>query len=402
MNEWVKKNFSELGYTYNGLSGKTKADFGSGAPYIPYMNIFSNEKVNVDAFEYVCVGNNERQNAVKVGDALFTTSSETPEEVGMSSVLTKDAGAVYLNSFCFGLRFYKPSEFIPEFLAYALRSFRIRHQMFIAAQGSTRHNLSKENFNKMTLFYPTSLDEQRHIADILTSADEAITASRTLVEKYTAIKHGLMGDLLDKGKHVKISSFATIVGGSTPNTNDSQYWDGSNVWITPTDLSAIKSIFIDTSQRRVTDAGVKKATGTLIPKNTVIISCRAPVGYCAVVTTPFAFNQGCKAIIGKGFNSLYLYYQLSRVKDALERVSSGTTFLELPKKELERFEVTLPTLEEQCRIANILTAADTRLTIERNHLQKLENIKRGLMDDLLTNKVRTDSILHKHTGRQCV
>ena len=208
-----------------------------------------------------------------------------------------------------------------------------------------------------------------------------------------------MTDLLDNGAYVKISSFATVVGGNTPNTNDSQYWDGSNVWITPTDLSVLDLTFIGTSQRRVTDAGVKKATGTLIPKNTVIISCRAPVGYCAVVTTPFTFNQGCKAIIGKGFNSLYLYYQLSRAKDALERVSSGTTFLELPKKELERFEVTLPTLEEQCRIANILTAADTKLTSEREHLKKLENIKRGLMNDLLTNKVSTNSILHKHKGR---
>src|SRR5690606_29055719 len=104
MGEWKEIELGNLGQTYSGLSGKTKEDFGSGKPYIPYLNIFSNSKINPNALELVEISPTERQNRVQHGDIFFTTSSETIEEVGMTSVLLNDLGEVYLNSFCFGFR----------------------------------------------------------------------------------------------------------------------------------------------------------------------------------------------------------------------------------------------------------------------------------------------------------
>jgi type I restriction enzyme S subunit len=192
-----------------------------------------------------------------------------------------------------------------------------------------------------------------------------------------------------------------IIGGSTPNTNEIKYWNGNYIWITPTDLSKMDTQYIDNSERKVSGYGLQKTTGNLIPANSVIISCRAPVGYCAVVTVPFTFNQGCKAIICNDINSLYLFYQISHSKQLLERVSSGTTFLELPKKELERFEILLPDLPEQERIANVLAAADDAITTSRALLEKYIAIKQGLMLDLLHNgeKVKLGNCMKIYHGK---
>lgn len=259
--------------------------------------------------------------------------------------------------------------------------------------GSGLPNIQRKMVEAFPVYYPVDIKEQRCIATVLTSTDEAIAASRALVKKFTVVKQGLMQNLLVIGELTRLDKVCSyIIGGSTPNTHESKYWGGSNIWITPTDLSVLNSQYISNSERKLTDAGLKRATGKLVPANSIIISCRAPVGYCAVVTEPFSFNQGCKALVCKDVNPLFLYYQLSAAKNHLERFASGTTFLELPKKELERFRIHCPSLPEQQRIAEILTAADERLSAERERLRKLEDIKRGLMDDLLTNRVSTDQL----------
>ena len=126
-----------------------------------------------------------------------------------------------------------------------------------------------------------------------------------------------------------------------------------------------------------------------MPVGSVIISCRAPVGYCAVSRCEFSFNQGCKAIVPfQGNEALYLYYFFKMNKDALERVSSGTTFLELPKRELTRFHVELPKdIKEQQKIAEVLSTVDTTIKKTRALIEKYKNIKAGLMQDLLTNGI---------------
>jgi len=276
------------------------------------------------------------------------------------------------------------------FLYYALAH---RQKEFTAMQsGLAQPHVYPRDIEKFILSYPIDIKEQFRIAAVLASADEAVAASRALVERYAAVKQGLMQDLLGKGKPIRLGNVCSVVGGSTPTTSEGKYWNGKHVWITPTDLSVLESVTIDGSQRHLSDEGLRRATGRLLPENSVIISCRAPVGYCAVVTVPFSFNQGCKALVCHAIHPIFLYYQLSGAKEQLENFSSGTTFLELPRRELERFEVHCPDLDEQQRIAEILLAADARLTAERERLRKLENIKRGLMDDLLTNRVSTDKL----------
>mgnify|MGYP004450732871 CR=1 FL=1 len=169
--EWKNKNLGELGETYTGLSGKTKENFGVGtSKFITYMNIFRNIKVNFSMLDLVEVGENEKQNKVIKNDLLFTTSSETPEEVGMVSVCTENIENLYLNSFCFGFRINDKESVNSEFMSYLLRSPENRLKISTLAQGSTRYNLSKSELMKMKIKIPC-IEEQNSIVKLLSNID---------------------------------------------------------------------------------------------------------------------------------------------------------------------------------------------------------------------------------------
>ncbi|EKG9658860.1 restriction endonuclease subunit S [Vibrio parahaemolyticus] len=202
--EWEEVKLGELGQTFTGLSGKTKEDFGSGAKYIPYINIFNNSSVNTAKLEKVQVGGGEKQNTVQFGDVFFTTSSETPDEVGMSSVLLSEPEEpVYLNSFCFGFRPKDTTTLVPEFMQYLLRSSRVRRSISVLAQGATRYNLSKVQLLKINLLLPTSV-EQKRIASVLTAADKEIEVLEAKLVHFKQEKKALMQQLLTGKRRVKV------------------------------------------------------------------------------------------------------------------------------------------------------------------------------------------------------
>lgn len=190
--EWEERKLGKLGETYTGLSGKTKDNFGFGkAKYITYMNVFKNIKIDIDMVDSVDVAINETQNRVLSGDILFTTSSETPEEVGMASICLFDCKDLYLNSFCFGFRLKNIESVYGEFLVYLLRSQKIRKKITILAQGSTRYNLSKNELMKMNVNIPC-LEEQQKIANFLSYIDTIIEKEKQKLEYLREWKKGLL------------------------------------------------------------------------------------------------------------------------------------------------------------------------------------------------------------------
>lgn len=189
--EWQEKKISEIGETYNGLTGKSKENFGSGKPYIQYMQIFSNSKIDIRQIGLVDVDENDNQNKAQKGDVFFTTSSETPNEIGTASVLLEDVEEVYLNSFCFGFRPNSISELIPEFAQFLFRSSQVRRKIIRLAQGSTRYNISKVEFMKQTIMLPTP-KEQLKIASFLSVIDNKLEKSNYQIEFMKNWKKGLL------------------------------------------------------------------------------------------------------------------------------------------------------------------------------------------------------------------
>ncbi len=196
------------GTTYAGLSGKTKEDFGTGEPFVTYMGVFSDGSIKTDRFDFVRLSEGESQNKVQYGDILFTTSSETPEEVGMASVLLEYLPYnLYLNSFCFGFRPSSFEELVPEYARYVFRGEEMRRRISALAQGATRYNLSKKQLVKLDILLPGKA-EQEAISQVLATSDMEISAVRHRLVYLREEKKALMQQLLTGKRRVQVDTEA--------------------------------------------------------------------------------------------------------------------------------------------------------------------------------------------------
>ena len=185
---WEQRKLGNCGATYGGLTGKTKEDFGHGnARFIPYTNVFDNPLTDTKRLEAVEIDSS--QNQVAYGDVLFTVSSETPDEVGMSSVWLSDQENVYLNSFCFGYR--QDSTFDPHYLAYMLRSSSVRSNLALLAQGISRFNISKNKVMELTVPVPSAV-EQKELGQYFTKLDHLITLHQRKLDLLKNTKKSLL------------------------------------------------------------------------------------------------------------------------------------------------------------------------------------------------------------------
>jgi type I restriction enzyme S subunit len=192
--DWEVCEMGSLGFTYGGLSGKSKKDFGHGnGLYVPFTNVMANIIVDIAKLEKVHVV--ENQNDVVNGDLLFNGSSETPEEVCFCSLVNHDVVGLYLNSFCFGFRRKDGAQYIPIYLSYWFRSSIGRKTVSIMAQGSTRYNISKRQFLQLSITLP-SIEEQTDIATILSDMDSELTVLEQKLAKARSLKQGMMQQLL--------------------------------------------------------------------------------------------------------------------------------------------------------------------------------------------------------------
>ena len=192
---WEQRKLGDLGSAYSGMTGKSRHDFGHGdARYITYLNVFSQPLLN-DQIELGLTPVDRKQTEVKSGDALFTISSEVPEEIAISAVWQSTRENVYLNSFCFGVRPYRSCDSV--YFAYALRSPSVRVSFMLLAQGISRYNISKLRALDVLLPWPSE-DEQNNVGSFFARADRLITLHQRKLEKLQRMKQALLEKLFPK------------------------------------------------------------------------------------------------------------------------------------------------------------------------------------------------------------
>ncbi|UNT62847.1 restriction endonuclease subunit S [Acinetobacter towneri] len=190
--EWEFIKLNQLGKSYNGLTGKTKDDFGNGDAYITYKQIFDNREINLKKTDKVNIQPNETQNRVIKGDLFFTTSSEIPEEVAYCSAILDDFDyPLYLNSFCFGFRPNNQNQLNSNYASFFFRSNQFRNTILHLAQGSTRFNISKTAFMDVTIALPR-VEEQTKIANFLSAIDQKVEVVAQQIEQAKIWKKGLL------------------------------------------------------------------------------------------------------------------------------------------------------------------------------------------------------------------
>ena len=393
--DWEQRKLGEVGNTFTGLSGKTKEDFGHGeGKFITYVNVFNNPVADLDGLESVEIDNKQFQ--VKAGDVLFTTSSETPEEVGMSSMWLGNADNIYLNSFCFG---YRPTiEFDNYYLAFMLRSASIRKKFQLLAQGISRYNISKNKVMEMSIPVP-SIEEQQKIGAFFKQLDDTIALYQRKLDLLKEQKKGFLQKMFPKNgakiPELRFAGFADdweqrklgdlsqdTIGGGTPKTSVTEYWNGEIPWIQSSDLANDK-LYGVLPKKFITEDAVKNSATKLIPANSIAIVTRVGVGKLAFMPYEFASSQDFLSLsnlkVDCNFGMYSIYKMLQRELNNIQ----GTSIKGITKADLLDKETFVPIkVEEQQKIGSFFKQLDDTIALHQRKLDLLKELKKGYLQKM--------------------
>lgn len=313
--------------------------------------------------------------------------------------------------------------FHQRYLFYWLLSFLGQKQIKDRITGSAQPGLSS-NFTKNFFVLRPPLPEQRKIAEILDTIDNAIEKTDAIIEKYKRIKQGLVQDLLTKGidenwqirsekthkfkdtplgripeewEVVDVYGHVNLINGGTPSTARPEFWNGNIPWLSVEDFNIGKR-WVFSSSKYITELGLKQSATKILKKGMLIISARGTVGVLAQLGVDMAFNQSCYGLDAKNKMKLlndFLYYALKHFITLFLSLAYGNVFNTITRETFKEILIPLPPFPEQQRIASILSQIDEAIEKEQAYKEKLERIKKGLMEDLLTGKVRVNHLIEE-------
>lgn len=374
-----KVRLKDIGTFYSGLSGKSKKDFSDGnALLATYRNIFNNPVLNLDIKDTVVIGNGEKQNEVMYGDILFTGSSETPEEAGMSSVvMSEPKEKIYLNSFCFGFRLNNIIEVLPSYMGYLLRSEPVRKAISKTAFGVTRFNINKNFLSEIEIPLPP-LNIQREIVSVLDSFTMLIDKMKQEVELRKKQMEYYREKLLSFEEEIRKLSFGkdfTLKAriGWQGLTKNEYLQGGEYKLITGTDFTTNYTIDFDhcvyvSKERYEQDPYIQiKEDDVLITKDGTL----GKIAYISELPMPATLNGGVFVVrgkTGKVTQRFLKYYLISNnFKNWIEQNHTAGSIMHLTQKLLEKFNIPVPSPSTQENIVSTLDAFE-------QYISKLERL----------------------------
>ena len=385
MEGWRKSYiYEECPNSYSGGTPKTteKIFYGGNIPFIRSAEIGKNKTELYITQEGL---NNSSAKMIQKGDLLIALYGANSGDIAIAKI----DGAINQAILC--LRAKENNLFI----YYTLQKNKknIVSKYLQGGQG----NLSAEII-KSIVFYIPQKTEQQKIADCLSSLDDLIEATNRKIEALKEHKRGLMQRLFPKeGKNVpelrfpefqgtkewekkKLEEIGNFIGGGTPNTNNSEYWDGEILWYTPTE---IKNARLKSSNRKITEQGLRNSSAKLLPKGAILITTRATIGDVAISEKECTTNQGFQSLVVKDseVNSFWFYWIIQH-KEELNKRASGSTFKEIGKNEIINITAYSTKKQEQQKIADCLSSLDELIEATSQKVEILKEHKKGLMQQL--------------------
>jgi type I restriction enzyme, S subunit len=305
------------------------------------------------------------------------------------------------------------SKFDKKFLLYAINSPPVRRQAIKKSMGTTRLRIRLTELKELLIPFP-SIVEQQKIAGILSRIDELIQKTDQFIEQAQRLKKGLMQRLLTKGighvefkkvmwhygKEIEIPKGWNVVllddvsnrgTGHTPDAKKLEYYNGGIKWISLADSNRLDHLYISDTTKEISEMGIENSSAVKHPPGTVVMSRDAGVGKSAILKSEMAVSQHfvswrCKECLDNHF----LYYLLQFWKPLFESIAIGTTIKTIGLPFFKKLRIVLPTVEEQKRIASILVSTDLQIEKEQEYELHVNNLKKGLMQKLLTGKIRVE------------
>ena len=406
-NDWKAKELKSIGIFSKGRGISRSEVKEQGKPCLRYGEIYTIYDTVIYALKsFISDESVSTSKRLYPGDIIFAASGETSSEIAKNVTYLGEEEA-YVGGDTIILT---PKSQDSVFLSYFLNSYPIAKQKSKIGQGDAVVHIHISKLDKIIICIP-SLTEQQTIAQVLSDMDALIQAQKELIAKKRDIKQGTMQELLSgrvrlpgyetKGwKHTDIGDIPDdwvvrelgdicekIIGGGTPSRNNKIYWNGKIPWATVKDLSSFN---FNSTQEYITEEGLRESSSTLIPAGTIILATRMLIGKPVIYNCSVAINQDLKALfLIKDYDKYYLLYYLNMKSNELIAASSGSTVLGLSIQDLKTINLISPSLlSEQQAIARVLSDMDDELETLEAELEKLNHMKRGMMQELLTGRIR--------------
>lgn len=379
--------------------GLTAPVLQSGATPIVGMKDIVDGRVVTSGLAYVAAsGSDVDAYRLRPGDILLNRTN-SPDLVGKIGIVTEETDAVFAS---YLVRLEADPELVrPDFLNFWLNTPAVKRVVDrVATRAVSQANVNPTRFVKECFVPVPSSDEQGRIADILNTWESGIRIAEELRDKVSSALNAYLREYLyhaqgnavqgREGWKVKpLGSVGRVASGGTPSTAIPQLWDGGIAWITPAEITALKSRYASGTARTISEAGLRASAAEVLPEGSLIVCTRASVGEMAINTIPMATNQGFKSVVpGSEVSVEFLYYYMRANLHALERLAAGSTFSEVSKTAFEGITVTFPPLPEQHKIAGLLGALDDQVAVLQALIEKLQIERRGLMSSLLSGRIR--------------
>ena len=396
--DWEQRKLGDMGSTFTGLSGKTKENFGHGdAQFITYMNVFSNPIANLEMTEAVEI--DAKQNRVKKGDVFFTTSSETPEEVGMSCVMPENKDNIYLNSFCFG---YRPTEkFDLDYLAYVLRADSFRKEMTFLAQGISRYNISKNKVMEVSIPIP-NLEEQTMVGRYFSNLDHLITLHQRKCEQTKKLKKYMLQKMFPQNgakvpeirfdgftydwEQRKFKELCDMVTVGIANSATHAYSDSGVVMFRNQN---IKPNFLDdTDIIHINSEFEVKYKNKRLKKNDLLVARTGYPGTACVVPEKYENSQTFTTLIARPNENVDPYFLCQYLNSDIGIKYFESTQIGGGQKNsgagiLNEMPVILPsTIEEEKQIADYFIQLDNLITLHQRKCDELKKMKKYMLQNM--------------------
>ncbi|WP_366533888.1 restriction endonuclease subunit S [Streptococcus suis] len=281
------------------------------------------------------------------------------------------------------------SNFSNRFLYYVLSSDTFFDYAVSTSKGTKMPRGDKSSIMKYTvpLF---SLEEQELISDILKSYDEKIQLNKQINHHLAELIDAQFAHLLEDNELYKstFSEIGEIVGGGTPSKKVDDYWNGDIPWLSPKDLSLNPAMFTGRGQNSITELGYKKSSAKLMPRNSILFSSRAPIGYITIAENDISTNQGFKSIIPKPeYPYTFVYELLKQETPSLESSASGSTFKEVSGTHLRNHEIQIPSHSAIIKFHESVKPLFKTINLNEKEIQKLIEVRDLLLPTLMSGEI---------------
>ena len=374
----------------NGLN-KGKGSFGFGTPIINYTDVYKHRGLTREMVKgLVKLDANEiRRYKVKKGDVFFTRTSETPEEVGLASVLLEDIDDCSFSGFVLrGRPITDDLEF--DYCKECFSVHAVRDSIIKTCTYTTRALTNGTVLSKIPITIPPK-EEQKTIASYFSSLDSLIYSTSKKIESLKQVKAASLQSMFPqereniprvrfKGfegewKSVTLGEIAEMQSGGTPSSHNSEYYNGNIPFLSITDMTNAGK-YINSTIKSITEYGLANSSTRIYPAGTLMYAMYASLGKCSITNIDVAISQ---AILGFSLSNEidreFLYQYLCNIESGIKCFGQTGTQTNLSKSIVEKFNILIPTLSEQKLVGNLLSSLDSQISLQTQRLEKLKQIK---------------------------